>query len=154
MRILATTIGVVCLVIGFFAGKFTQGASTQTTANTTQQYVNAETKNSLNNTPITEPATASSENTVRPTKDCSPVIVTSTKENAHITTQPTKPIGVDGINTSNKPALKFTTTIELSDESVDELVPKPFNNAIKSMHGQFKEKYAEFLANETKNEWA
>ena len=54
------------------------------------------------------------------------------------------------INNSGK--LKFTQRTEISDESIDELVPKPFNNSVKHLQPELKSKFANYLLAENQSD--
>lgn len=48
--------------------------------------------------------------------------------------------------------LKYTQRTEISDESIDELIPKPFNNRVKHLTPELKSKYANYLLTENQND--
>jgi hypothetical protein len=63
------------------------------------------------------------------------------------------------VDSSNKDGqsrkkVKIATALpEISDESIDQFVPEPFNKSLKGMHGKIRNKYIEFAEAETQNDW-
>ena len=161
MRILLfIIISGISLSVGFVIGRQTA----QTGANTELNATNSQTPNTSNTgaqqatlqslaSPTSAPQISASLASAK-TPNCEPTQNTLGTANKLSTTANSNTPSNAAIKTANntKAALKFITTTELADESVDDLVPKPFNDIIKNLHGGIKQKYADFLASDEQSD--
>ncbi len=150
-KLIAT--GVICFALGFFfKGLLPVGdARVSASPNLTTQSSTAAVQ-----LPTITQAGGNSNSTT-------PTQTTSNNSAAHFTNSSSKANNLTEIpettpnkntsdNLSGKSKLKFSQRTEISDESIDELVPKPFNNSVKHLQPDIKEKFSRYLSTENQND--
>lgn len=148
------TTGIICFGLGVIAGKCipdagSNGLSVNTASNSVQTNINAAAN------PLALAESSPTEATPRPVVQSPQSAISASSSNithlpAEKTTTSTQPLQTAATGGAGK--VKFTQRTELSDESIDALVPKPFNGHVKLMQADIKNKFANYLQSETQND--
>lgn len=136
--------GVLCFGLGFIAHTFLSPTSTpiptsitSTAKQSSQPAVPAQV---LANHQADQNKTLPPDNPIKQSASSAPINRAETNSNK------------DAPNAGVPGKLKFTQRTEISDESIDELVPKPFNSSIKHLQPELKTKFANYLLSETQTD--